>query len=300
MAQMISNGLLDFREFNIWAVIDQFSRFQFFNNLNPSIDGTEIPGYIGTYRAEDAAGWWNGPTSLWNAASNFIVAGESVVLNASQNAVSGWLTGMFYDQNVNGTSVQFTFGGFRVGAVAFQQVAMTRGNADDITLLKTALAGADRITGSAFADFVYGWTGDDKLFGNGGNDTLSGDAGADQIRGGSGNDLIKGGSGNDLLLGDAGNDRLDGGMGRDTLTGGLGADRFIFVEGQLAGDRVTDFQNNLDTLVLDAAGTGFTVAQALAAAVNISGGVRFDLGGGNLLTVMGVTKAQLADDIVII
>lgn len=300
MAQLISNGFLDFREFDLSSTIDQFSRFRFFNDINVSVDGTEIPGLVGTFAADDVAGWWTGPTSLWDAPNRLIVAGDDVVLDGDGNAVSGWVTGFLGRQTEGSTVYHFELVGFRVGAVAFQNAAMSAGTADDIALLKKALSGADRITGSAQADFAYGWSGNDTLSGKDGNDTLAGDGGADRISGGRGNDRLIGGAGNDRLAGDAGNDRLDGGLGSDTLTGGAGRDSFVFVEGQLAGDSVADFQDGLDMLVLDAQGTDFTVAQALEAATDITGGVRFDLGGGEIITVMGVTKAQLADQIEII
>jgi|GEM_PF-3049594 len=299
MAQVLSNGNLDFRQFNIWESIDQFSRFRFFDNANVSVDGTELTGFVGTYSASDLVGWWNGPTSLFNAETRLMASGENVVLDANQNALSGVVTGLFYNETFNGNSFYFGLSGFSVSAVTFQAAAETRSITDDIALLKSALRGADRITGSADADYAYGWTGNDKLFGNAGNDTLSGDGGNDLLRGGSGNDVLKGGSGADRIYGDNGNDRLDGGFGADTLTGGAGADRFIFVEGQIAtGDRVTDFQDNIDTLVFDATGTG-SLSAILAAARNITDGVRFNLD-GDVLTVMGVTKAQIADDILII
>lgn len=300
MAQLLSNGFIDFREFNLWLTIAEFKRSQFFEDQNGTIDGTEIPGLISTYAATDIYAWWNGATSAWDAPNRFVVGGENVAFDANENAISGTVTGFLVNQVFEGKAYYVAFAGFSVGAVEFQQAAMTRGISDDIALLKHAMSGADRITGSAYADFAYGWTGNDKLFGLGGNDTLSGDAGSDQVRGGAGNDVLKGGSGADLLVGEGGDDRLDGGFGTDTLTGGAGADRFIFVEGQLARDQVTDFLNDVDTLVLDADGTGFTVAEALSAASNVAGGVRFDLGGGEILTVFGVTKAQLSDDILVI
>lgn len=301
MAQLLSNGNIDFRQFNIWAAIDQFDHFGFWDNANPSVDGVELPGFIGTYQAEDLAGWWTGAPQVQDATSKFLIGAEAAVLDANNNAVSGWVTGMFLSQNVDGATGHFSFAGFRVEAVRFQQVAMTRHNTDDIALLKTALSGADRITGSDFADYAYGWTGNDKLFGNGGNDTLLGDAGKDLIRGGKGNDLLKGGKGNDAIFGDAGKDRLEGGQGNDVLTGGAGADTFVFVVGEVSNDRVTDFEDGIDTLALDVVDPSMPLMDLPVIAHDITGGVRFDYDNGSVLTVMGVgvTKAGLIDQIVL-
>lgn len=302
MAQILTNGNLDFRLFNLFNVVSQFDNFEFYNNARPSVDSSELPGLVGTYSAEDMFAFWTGadnPGDAGDAGGRLYVGGDALVIDSHNNAVSGTVTGMSLKVNEDGTTNRFDFYGFKVGSVKFQQAAMTKGNADDTALLKTALSGADRITGSNSADYAYGWKGNDKLFGKAGNDTLLGDAGNDQLTGGKGNDLLKGGAGNDTLLGEGGNDRLDGGLGTDRLTGGAGSDKFVFVEGQVSGDRVTDFQDGLDSLVFDAAGTDVSVAGVMLAATNISGGVRFNLG-GDILTVIGITKAALADQVDVI
>ena len=79
----------------------------------------------------------------------------------------------------------------------------------------------------------------------------AGDAG-DSIRGGDGDDKLFGGFGNDTIGGDDGRDTINGGNGRDVLTGGDGADRFQFTGALGDGvDRITDFGNGNDRLVLD-------------------------------------------------
>ena len=188
---------------------------------------------------------------------------------------------MFLDQTVDGTSGHFSFAGFRVEAVRFQHVAMTRHDSDDIALLKTALSAVDRITGAGFADHAYG---------NDGKDMFSGDAGKDMIRGGKGNDAI---------FGDAGRDRLEGGLGTDALTGDTGADSFVFIVGEIDDDRVTDFELGVDTLALDVADPSLPLMDRPVVAHDITGGVRFDFDNGDVLTVLGVgvTKAGLMDQI---
>ncbi len=75
------------------------------------------------------------------------------------------------------------------------------------------------------------------ISGSEGANLISGLAGADKLHGDLGNDTLDGGDGDDVLYGDA---------GRDTLTGGAGLDQFVFLDGDLSGNRaltdlVTDF-----------------------------------------------------------
>ena len=279
LAQVISNGDLDFRDFNLWAVLGQFDRYRFFDNINAEVGGTELPGFVGTYSATDVGGFWNSAGSVWDAPNRFLFGGENIVMDNNGNAVSGTVTGMFYDEPVN---FFFAMAGFSISAVALQNAAMTRGNADDLALLKSALSGNDRITGSAEADFAYGWTGNDKLFGNGGNDTLSGDAGNDDIRGGSGND------------------RIVDGRGTDTLTGGSGLDSFVFTLGQIDRDRITDFTDGQDWLLIDVPNPPGDPMDIPAIARAISGGVRLDFDNGDVLFVMGISKADASDQLILI
>jgi Ca2+-binding RTX toxin-like protein len=90
------------------------------------------------------------------------------------------------------------------------------------------------------------------------------------IEGGYGSDLILGRGGDDLLVGDLGRpadvgsyfygfaDRIDGGAGNDVisgdldsdvLTGGSGADTFV-IDTYYGTDRITDFEDGVDTLAL--------------------------------------------------
>lgn len=253
MAQLLSNGQIDFRQFNLWQVISQFDRFAFYNNANPSVDSSELPGMVGVYTAEDLSAFWTGasnPGDAGDLGARLYIAGNGFVINANNNAVSGTVTGFSLKESYGGPAFTFDFFGFSLGAVAFQNAAMSRGNSDDIALLKTALSGADRITGSAFADYAYGWSGNDSLFGNGGNDTLSGDAGNDKLYGGSGADVLKGGTGADTLTGGAGADQLYGGS--DTLR-----DVFVFSSrtespNSTGRDVIRDFHRGQDDISLAA------------------------------------------------
>ncbi|WP_392535848.1 DUF4347 domain-containing protein [Nostoc sp. C117] len=100
------------------------------------------------------------------------------------------------------------------------------------------------------ADVINGQGGNDRIDGKSGNDLLRGGAGNDTLIGGAGNDTLIGGADNDSLIGGTGNDILIGGTGNDTLTGGSGHDQFIYQTLNHAGDRITDFNQSEDKLVL--------------------------------------------------
>lgn len=142
----------------------------------------------------------------------------------------------------------------------------------------------------------------DTVVGNGAHNRLEGRGGNDLLRGLTGNDTLLGGNGADRVSGGRGRDVLDGGSGRDRLSGEGGADAFRF--GPASGrDRVRDFEDDTDTLRLDnALWTGNkTVAQVIDAFGTMQGGdARFDFGNGQVVTLVGVTLAQLADDIAIV
>ena len=135
-----------------------------------------------------------------------------------------------------------------------------------------------------------------ELFGNGGDDFLIGNAGNDKLDGGSGKDTLAGGNGNDVISGGIGNDRLIGGRGNDILQGGDGADTFVFEAGHghdtirdfnaLAGDRL-DLRNTTHDF------TNWVDVQNHTH--NIDGGIVIDTGGGDSITLLGVSADQLID-----
>lgn len=143
-----------------------------------------------------------------------------------------------------------------------------------------------------------GWAADDVISGfervsgsNAGGDTLAGSAGANILRGNGGADSLDGRGGADIL---------DGGTGNDTLTGGTGADNFVFRIGYQA-DRVSDFLlAEADILMLDDAlwaGMGaLSAAQVVSTFASVVGSdVLFDFGGGNTLTLAGLTDTTGID-----
>ena len=130
--------------------------------------------------------------------------------------------------------------------------------------------GNDEIFGGFGEDSLYGGNGNDRMFGGLGRDRLFAGQGDDYVNGNEGNDTLFGNGGNDTLFGgdgldgDAdllvagdGDDSLVGGLDNDTLNGGAGNDRFVFsgsrafAEAGLGIDRIQDFGNGNDKIVLD-------------------------------------------------
>ncbi len=179
------------------------------------------------------------------------------------------------------------------------------GSGDDLVV---AAAGDDVLGGGIGDDTIEAGGGDDIIYGGrdagdtGLNDVLHGGAGGDTVFGGAGNDMVTGGAGNDNLFSGAGTDTVDGGAGNDTLWGGAGDDRFtggsgddlfVFSAGH-GDDTVTDFSLADDTLQLDETTTDFTSAADVTAAASISGGnLVIDLGGGDSLTLEGLSIADI-------
>ncbi|MEM1103464.1 MAG: calcium-binding protein [Pseudomonadota bacterium] len=158
--------------------------------------------------------------------------------------------------------------------------------------------GADILFGREGADLIEGGTGDDELSGNQGADTLFGGDGDDSLFAQFGSDFADGGAGNDSLFGglDQGNDTLVGGEGNDTLFGLGGADRFVFARGDDL-DLISDFENGVDDIRLVGFGSDFdSVGELLAVSSAVGGGLVLDFGGGDRLTVRGLSQADLSAD----
>lgn len=157
-------------------------------------------------------------------------------------------------------------------------------------------AGNDVLNGNAGTDLLEGGLNNDTLNGGLGHDTLMGGDGNDRLNGNDGFDSLDGGSGNDVLRGNAGNDRLDGGTGDDLLSGGIGADTFVFASG---ADQIVDFQNEIDTLVLDRAlvgGSDISVSDLGQYATFTADGMVLDFGNGNMLTLDGVSSINVLNN----
>jgi glucose/arabinose dehydrogenase len=110
------------------------------------------------------------------------------------------------------------------------------------------------------------------------------------------NDTLRGFAGNDVMFGGSGNDLLDGGTGNDTMTGGPGDDRFVFAPGYGA-DTINDFVAGAGTAdKIDLAAFHMTFDSVLAHAGQSGGNTVFNFGGGDTLTLLNVSKANLSPD----
>lgn len=168
------------------------------------------------------------------------------------------------------------------------------GGHDNDTLLGDS--GNDVLQGDRGHDSLNGGTGNDSLNGGYNNDTIFGGADADTLVGSIGNDVLNGDSGSDLLQGGDSNDILNGGTGDDMLQGGSGIDQFQF--GVSSGtDRITDFLDNVDELVISAATGLDTVAEVLAASTQVGRNVVITVTPTDIITINNMTLAKLQDDI---
>lgn len=147
-------------------------------------------------------------------------------------------------------------------------------------------AGDDVLNGQGDHDSLLGGTGNDKLFGDVGKDYLAGgdgndllDAGNDNdvLDGGTGNDILNSGAGDDVLSGGTGNDILNGDGGNDKLYGGVGSDQFVF-KTTSAHDKVFDFADNSDTLMISKAFGVDTYAELITHATQNADGVTISFG----------------------
>jgi Ca2+-binding RTX toxin-like protein len=162
-------------------------------------------------------------------------------------------------------------------------------------------AGNDSITGNGSTQLVYGAaTGSVTIDlalgiadgdGSVGHDTFSG---VNNVLGSNFNDTILGGLAGETLNGGNGNDLIDGGGGNDTLIGGLGTDTFVYATG--GTDTVADF-NRAQGDKLDVSGLSAIATFAdIQSRTTVSGGnTVINFGGGNSLTLTGVTSIQQSD-----
>ena len=156
----------------------------------------------------------------------------------------------------------------------------------------------DRILGENGNDVGNGGAGDDYLFGDFGNDTLSGGTGNDEIRGGFNNDSLFGNEDDDFLHGFSGNDLLDGGTGTDRLEGGTGRDTFIMRRGY-GHDTIADYSVASAGVFfadkIDLSDFGLASFSDLVLSDN-NGDAYIDLGGGDAITLEGVSSGNLSAD----
>jgi Ca2+-binding RTX toxin-like protein len=140
------------------------------------------------------------------------------------------------------------------------------------------------------------------VYGTSFGDTLGGDAGSNQLHGFMGNDALSGRDGADNVHGYEGDDVVNGGTGDDFMTGGAGDDLFVFAAGD-GIDTIQDFSAGAgtdDIIDLQALAGFDSFADVLAATTDNGFDATIDLGGGNRITLSGVTESALhADDFLI-
>ena len=86
-------------------------------------------------------------------------------------------------------------------------------------------------------------------------------------------------------------DVLNGGRGDDTLIGGSGVDDFIF-SGLIGFDVVQDWQNNVDHLDFTLVTSITSLSDFTSQSSELDGNVVIQLGGGDVITVLGASIAQ--------
>ena len=247
-----------------------------------------------TIRGNDGADSITGGTGddvLWGG------AGNDTLLGGADNDIIGG--GADDDLIYGGTGNDTMYGGAgndTIHAESGSNALWGMGGNDVLN----ASDNGDRIGGGGGEDTINGGAGNDTIYGGIflGETTIYGNGGDDEIYGSIDNDTIYGGAGDDNIGGNLGDDRIIGGTGDDTVRGFDGADTFVFMDGH-EGLTVEDFDfTENDRLELDDGlwGGGLTVSQMLSTYGTVIGSdLVLDFGGGDIVTLMGVTNtAQLS------
>ena len=154
----------------------------------------------------------------------------------------------------------------------YEEISAQLGRGSTVTLESDSenIADAVRIAFAEISGEVTeaGTDEDDSLMGTEEPDVVLGGPGNDQIEGGENDDVVDGGSDDDIVLGEAGDDTVRGGTGADTLNGGpgkdiiepgagidvvtlgMGSDIVRGTARELNGDRIEDFEDGDQILVL--------------------------------------------------
>lgn len=167
----------------------------------------------------------------------------------------------------------------------------------------TGGTGNDKILGNQADNTIDGGRGDDRLFGRTGDDVLEGGRGGDRLIGSRGDDILRGEGGRDKIFGGDGNDILRGDGGRDRMTGGAGDDLFIFLQAADGAprERITDFEQGHDTIVLSTIDADTTTAGRQSftfigdAAFTAAGQLRAVVGGGDTLLLGDIDGDKITD-----
>lgn len=267
--------------------------------LSGPLDTTFLPQHYYNYYEITTAAFGEIDVELGAAFDNFAPVratdyGAALVLDGRNAAIEGVesdntvnsFTASVAETNDTFLADRSTFRAAPVLVLGLSGDDVIRGTAGDDAL--SGGEGADRLIGRDGADILIGGAGDDLLVGEGGDDVLVGGAGRDRLSGGAGIDVLSGGDANDKLEGGADSDILDGGAGNDLLIGGDGSDTFFFTGGR---DQIRDFTLE-DQIIVQIDGVGVPLAFEDGTVRGAS--TFFDFGGGDTLTLVGFTEADLA------
>lgn len=257
MATFHAYQAFDMSQLDLSSLVTDGTDQGFQDNINTTVNGV-------TY--QDVAGFEyydGGYHSVYFGGTGFTITSNGVPTGGTVTGIAE-IDGPLGPISVNNPNApaHYLLQGISVGVTALVAAAQTLSTSDDLTLLKTVLAGADTFYLSAGADLAKAFDGADTLYGY---------AGADVLYGGNGADKLYGGVGNDTLWGEAGMDKLFGGAGHDVLVGGDGADSFVFNTAATAtsSDIIKDFSHAQgDHIDLSAAilrGIGQSAGATLAA-----------------------------------
>ncbi|MCD6078165.1 MAG: hypothetical protein K0R89_2103 [Ramlibacter sp.] len=256
MAKLFANFAIDYSQLDI-SGLNSATDSGFDDNLNVEVHGV-------TY--QDVLWFEEGLDDIAFGGTGFTMNSDGAVTGGT---VKGVLT---HAWNGSAWVEDWRIEGLDVSAVSLYRAALTGGTTDDMSIVASAMSGADTFLLSRFADKMRGFGGNDKLSGN---------------------------AGNDMLQGDGGNDILTGGAGADTLSGNSGADVFdynLVTESRgRAVDLIIDFVRGQDKI--DLSGIDANVAAVGNQAFNglIKAGVEFTRA-GQLRFVDGVLMGNTDTD----
>lgn len=155
-----------------------------YKNVNAVIDGVT---YKDIYEAKYFSGSYGAS----------VFAGSKFTQNSSGAITGGTVAGYFElylagddTINLNDYLPFLSITGISVSAKSMYNAAQSVSTADDVSLINSALKGADTFILSDYSDSANGFAGNDSMYGFAGDDTLTGGAGQDYLEGGIGYDTF--------------------------------------------------------------------------------------------------------------
>jgi hypothetical protein len=231
-------------QFDVFSVdLSWYYRNNFYTSLqqNGSVrfDGVTYPDVYSANASEGSA-----DQTLYFLGSGLSWTDTGEVISGTVNAV------IEYDVDLDQPLWYAT--GISVSAAALYNAARTLSNADELSIISSALSGDDQIILSAFADRMSGY---------GGNDIITGGLGADWLEGGSGNDTFS---------------DTAAGLNGDTLADFTTGDRIVIRDASLASFSFSQVGTTL-TFSGGSLTFGSTLSGTLVATAAEGGGVQLTL-----------------------